>query len=80
VGSLCGEGARETVEKQMVENHHLLRNGAGRIAKAAAEAFMIAAKSYNGDLEGFARYMERSQRSYYPRDLQQCLCQMLYHM
>jgi ribose 1,5-bisphosphate isomerase len=58
VGSLCGEGARETVEKQMVENHHLLRNGAGRIAKAAAEAFMIAAKSYNGDLEGFARYVE----------------------
>jgi ribose 1,5-bisphosphate isomerase len=42
----------------MVENHHLLRNGAGRIARAAAEAFMVVAKSYNGDLEGFARYME----------------------
>mgnify|MGYP000116421068 CR=1 FL=1 len=32
--------------------------GAGRIARAAAEALMIAAKSYNGDLEDFARYME----------------------
>ncbi len=58
MGSFCGEGARGTVEKQMVENQHLLRNGAGRITRAAAEAFMIAAKSYNGDLEGFARYME----------------------
>jgi len=32
--------------------------GAGRIARAAAEALLIAAKSYRGDLGGFARYME----------------------
>ncbi|MEM1611137.1 MAG: ribose 1,5-bisphosphate isomerase [Sulfolobales archaeon] len=33
--------------------------GAGRIARAAADALMIAAKSYRGDLDGFVRYMEK---------------------
>jgi len=32
--------------------------GAGRIARAAAEALLIAAKSYRGDLGGFAWYMD----------------------
>jgi ribose 1,5-bisphosphate isomerase len=36
--------------------------GAGRIARAAAEALMIAAEGYKGDLEGFARYMEEVSR------------------
>ncbi|MEM4971647.1 MAG: ribose 1,5-bisphosphate isomerase, partial [Sulfolobales archaeon] len=33
--------------------------GAGRIARAAADALMIAAKSYRGDLDGFVKYMEK---------------------
>ncbi len=37
--------------------------GAGRIARAAAEALMIAAAKYSGrDLDGFARYMEEISR------------------
>jgi len=57
------QGIPERVSRIASDIRDMRIRGAGKIARAAAEALMIAAESYRGeDLDGFRRYMEEVSR------------------